>query len=212
MVVEASLSFTEAIDEASDPKSWVKSSTAELWLTEEPLQMAHGALPACDQFADRFTVADAYQQFLFHGKAFQSLSVIEGLAAEGAEARVLTSQQHSDWADMQPIGKHWLLDPLALDGAFQLGVLWSSRATNLRSLPMSFHSYVQYSERFPSEDCRVRLQINERGPHHFEASIEWLDPHGRLLATMTGYRAVMDQSLDASFKQVDLGLKPNELH
>ena len=213
MVVGAQLQFCDPASlSSSKEETWVKSSVAELWLTEEPLEIAHGALNVCDEFVDRFSVSDAYREFLFHGKAFQALTVIDGLAANAAEARVLTAHQHDDWSGMQPIGKHWRLDPLALDGAFQLGVLWSSRAKGLRSLPMSFHSYVQYCDRFPKEDCRVRLQVTDQGPHHFEATIEWLDAHGRLLATMSGYRAVMDQSLDASFKQVDLGLSPNELH
>lgn len=68
---------------------------------------------------------------LFHGPRFQAITDIEGVTAATAIGTV---------AGVRPLGwpaEPWRIDPAAVDGAFQLAVLWAEQALGTASLPMS---------------------------------------------------------------------------
>ena len=58
-----------------------------------------------------------------------------------------TAPQPSSWM-AQPIRKKWLGDPLVLDCAFQLMILWSFENSGAGSLPTSLDGYRLYKKSF----------------------------------------------------------------
>ncbi|SMF30762.1 type I polyketide synthase [Pseudobacteriovorax antillogorgiicola] len=144
---------------------------------------------------------DVYGDCLFHGDDLQGLTSIRDLADEGVVGTSLTQAAPEQWARSCPLNQ-WHADPLALDVSFQLAVVWSQKVCGARCLPTGFRSYIQYRA-FPKEGCEIRLKVDHRSAKQFEATIEYV-ADGQLIALMTGYAAVMDESLGQSFRENSL--------
>jgi len=141
---------------------------------------------------------------LFHGPDLHALVEITGYADDAIHARVLTAPSPDQWME-QPISNQWLADPLALDGSFQMMILWAFERHNMGSLPVYAGAYQQYISHFPDDGVDVRIRISDESGAEVEAAIEWIDPaSGALLARMDDYRCVMDASLAANFQRTDL--------
>jgi hypothetical protein len=99
----------------------------------------------------------------------------------------------------QPLRSSWIADPLALDVAFQLMILWCFETHGAGSLPTSAASYRQYAKAFPVAGTRVQVRVLHAGEHSAEASIEFIGADGKVVAAMSGYECVMDESLKSAF-------------
>ncbi|MGL5096981.1 MAG: polyketide synthase dehydratase domain-containing protein, partial [Planctomycetia bacterium] len=157
--------------------------------------------------ADLRTVADAYQDVLFHGPDLQGIVELLGCDAGGMAGRVKPAPLPADW-QRQPWRQSWIAEPLALDGAFQLMILWTAAERGAPSLPTTFASYRQYRRVFPTEGVTIRAAVradarsaSTKGYGTVKAEIEFLDDAGRLVARMEGYEAAVDGALTAAFRQ-----------
>ncbi|MEV7866733.1 SDR family NAD(P)-dependent oxidoreductase [Streptomyces sp. NPDC088124] len=70
-------------------------------------------------------------ELLFHGPRFQAVRTPHGVSEHGAEATV-AGLRALGWP-----GKHWPLDPAAVDGALQLALVWARHAVGAATLPMA---------------------------------------------------------------------------
>jgi hypothetical protein len=137
---------------------------------------------------------------LFHGPDLHALVEISGYADYAIHARVLTAPSPDQWIE-HPLRQNWLGDPLALDGSFQLMILWAFERHNMGSLPVFAGHYRQYVEHFPDNGVDVRIRISDDNGTQAEAVIEFINPAtGALLARMEDYTCVMDASLTKSFQ------------
>jgi NAD(P)-dependent dehydrogenase (short-subunit alcohol dehydrogenase family) len=76
-------------------------------------------------------VHDPYQNpTLFHGPMFRALRSVESVSEEGATG-VVAGVRAANWP-----GRYPHTDPLAVDAAIQLAVLWAERVLGAASLPM----------------------------------------------------------------------------
>jgi hypothetical protein len=138
---------------------------------------------------------------LFHGSAFQGLTEILGCSEAGISALAKGAPAPVNWI-AQPLRNSWLADPLVLDCAFQLMILWSFERYAAGSLPVFTGRYRQYAERFPESGCEIRIQITRQSPNTAAADMEFLDPaDGRLIARIEDYECVIDASLNQSFQR-----------
>ena len=136
---------------------------------------------------------------LFHGPALHALKKIEGWSEEGIIAQSATAPAANTWMQ-NPLRSTWLADPLALDAAFQLMILWCFEARGIGSLPTGAARYRQYVRAFPTgENVRICIRILNAREHSATAAIEFLDHAGHLLARMDGYECVMDAALQTAF-------------
>ena len=87
--------------------------------------------------------AHIYSDLLFHGPQLQGLEHIEGCSEQGIAALARCAPPPSAWID-EPLRGSWLADPLALDCALQLGILWNLEMRGTASLPCFIGSYRQY--------------------------------------------------------------------
>lgn len=151
------------------------------------------------------SVASAYAEVLFHGAQLQAIRLIEGCGPEGISAEVESAPAPSDWL-RSPLRQKWVTDPLALDAAFQLMILWSSDQCGGPSLPCHIGSYRQYVRSFPGEGVRIACRVTRGTSTQALADIDFLDRQGHLLARIEGYECTIDPGLSRAFGRRQAGV------
>lgn len=121
------------------------------------------AKTAADDVAGRPYPCDApaaYSEILFHGPRLQGVTRIESHGPAGLRAAIATAPAPREWMNT-PHRKRWLTDPLALDAALQLGLLWCHEHLGAIGLPCYAESLIQYADRFPTGELTARLTVLE---------------------------------------------------
>ena len=137
---------------------------------------------------------------LFHGPDLQGIEYVEGCGERGIAAWVATAPPPSEWID-RPLRQAWLSDPLALDCAFQLLILWSVSQSGAGSLPTRVGRYRQFRRAFPPGGARIVAQVTQAAAHRAVADIEFLDAEGTPVARIEDYECVIDASLNRAFRR-----------
>jgi hypothetical protein len=148
----------------------------------------------------RLTPADVYDAVLFHGPGLQAIETIETCTADGIAARVQAAPVPSAWL-RQPLRTAWLTDPLALDAAFQLMIVWCHDQRGTPSLPCATQRYRQYRRTLPRDGTRVVAHLTRVNGMTAVADIDFLDATGACVARLEGYECVMDAALTAAFRR-----------
>jgi hypothetical protein len=140
---------------------------------------------------------------LFHGPAMQGIERVEGCGERGIVGRVRTAPAPSEWLD-RPLRSRWLTDPLAIDCAFQLIVLWTRDNLGSNSLPTAVGRYRQFRPAFGPGSVRVVAEIRQSTDSRAVADIEFLDDRGDVIAQIESYECVVDASLGQAFRRNQL--------
>jgi acyl transferase domain-containing protein/NAD(P)-dependent dehydrogenase (short-subunit alcohol dehydrogenase family) len=135
---------------------------------------------------------------LFHGPDLHGIKMVDGWSEEGLIAHAAAAPAAASWLT-QPLRALWLADPLALDAAFQLMILWCFEARGTGSLPTAIAHYRQFARAFPPAGTRIHIRVTHAAEHAATAAIEFLDAAGTLVARIDGYECVMDKSLESAF-------------
>jgi acyl carrier protein/NAD(P)-dependent dehydrogenase (short-subunit alcohol dehydrogenase family) len=183
----------------SQGRSFVHSR-ARIVLTAT-LPQPKGAAPPLELAAYSRPSEQIYQtDRLFHGPALHGISRVAGCANDGITALVKPAPAPQAWIE-QPLRNSWLADPLALDSAFQMMILWSFERFNAANLPVFAGRYRQFRAAFPA-GSEIRVRISKQSASKATAEIEFLDPtSGELVARLDDYECVIDASLNASFQR-----------
>ena len=138
---------------------------------------------------------------LFHGPDLQGIEQIGGCSVKGITALVTAAPKPDQWIK-QPLRNLWLTDPLVVDCAFQLMILWSFERSGAGSLPSFAGRYRQFQDSFPREGAQVVAKITGERSHGATADIEFLDRNsGKLIARLENYECIIDPSLQKAFKR-----------
>ncbi len=174
---------------------------AEVWLVPElPPHTDRVVIPeglAVEPYP--YEVKTVYDEFLFHGPDFFALDRIEGWSDKGMVAKVRRAPSPEVWEN-QPWRSDWVLDPLVLDGALQLGVIWCQHRLKMPALPSKVDSLQLYRSFPAGGDVVVALKVNKEGSHLLRADIFVVDPDFEIIAVMNRVEWTADQSLRAAFK------------
>ena len=146
------------------------------------------------------TRREIYRDVLFHGPDLQGIAAVEGCSDLGIAATVSAAPAPSEWV-VNPLRNQWLTDPLALDCAFQMMILWSVERTGSGSLPTFVGRYRQFRRAFPAGGVRVVARVTEAGPYKARADVDFLDESGLPVARIEDYECVIDASLKAAFRR-----------
>ncbi len=160
-----------------------------------PMSVEDPSLPAYP--ANR---REIYGDLLFHGPDLHGIVAVEGCGDAGIAATVSAAPAPSEWV-VNPLRNQWLTDPLALDCAFQMMILWSIERTGSGSLPTYIGRYRQFRRAFPAEGVRVVARIIESSAHKARADVDFLDDRGDPVARIEDYECVIDASLKAAFRR-----------
>ncbi|MBI3828689.1 MAG: SDR family NAD(P)-dependent oxidoreductase [Planctomycetes bacterium] len=150
------------------------------------------------------SIEAVYSEFLFHGPALRGIQKITGCSEVGIAAEVRGAPPPGEWMK-EPLRGTWVTDPLVLDCAFQMMILWSLERHDAGSLPNYVKRYRQYRRVFPKDGTRIVIHISKDRSHMAGAEIEFLDHDGRLVALMEGHECTIDSSLRQAFKKNLLG-------
>ena len=138
---------------------------------------------------------------LFHGPDLQGIEQVGGCSLKGITAQVKAAPKPESWVK-QPLRNVWITDPLVVDSAFQLMILWSFERSGSGSLPSFAGCYRQFQDSFPRDGAQVVIRVTSERSHGATADIEFLDRNsGKLVARMEGYECVIDPSLQRAFKR-----------
>jgi acyl transferase domain-containing protein/NAD(P)-dependent dehydrogenase (short-subunit alcohol dehydrogenase family) len=140
---------------------------------------------------------------LFHGRDFQGIEMLEECTATEIAALVKAAPAPQHWI-AQPLRKGWIADPLALDGSFQMLILWSCAQRSAPSLPCAIASFRQFARSFPKTGSRITARITSSDSALTTAELQFFDRNGSLLAIAEGFECVTDAGLKAAFRQNSL--------
>ena len=144
------------------------------------------------------------QERLFHGPDLQGIEQISSCSPKGISALVKAAPEPSKWVK-QPLRNSWITDPLVIDCAFQLMILWSFERFGSGSLPSFAGRYRQFQDRFPSHGVQIVIRVTAEREHSASADVEFLDRNtGKLIARLEGYECVIDPSLERAFRRNQL--------
>jgi NAD(P)-dependent dehydrogenase (short-subunit alcohol dehydrogenase family)/acyl carrier protein len=145
------------------------------------------------------SIQEAYDKILFHGIELQGIQKILSCSKRGMVAEVSAAPLPEKWMT-QPLRSRWIADPLVLDSAFQMAILWCFEEKGLVCLPSYSATFRQYCDRFPSQGITAVLEVTETTQHKMKGDFTFLDAQNAVFAKITGYEAVMNDSLFEAFK------------
>ena len=145
------------------------------------------------------SIKDIYDKILFHGIELQGIKEITDYSSNRMVARISAAPLPAKWM-VEPLRSRWIGDPLVMDSAFQMAILYSFKEIGLVSLPSYTSSYRQYQKAFPLDEVTAVLEVKEMTDHKMTCDFTFLDKDNIVVARLTGYEAVMDTSLLKAFK------------
>jgi len=141
-----------------------------------------------------YEVGDAYRRFLFHGPALQGIDEVVGMSDHGAVAWVRTSRPHT----LGVTSSAWSTDPLAVDSALQLMLLWVREKQGSCALPSLLGEYRQFRPLTGRLECRLHIEDGASATRGRFAA-QWVDEQGRLVARLSRSEYTADVHLAPSF-------------
>ncbi len=162
-------------------------------------------LPQTHPFTD--DLDSIYGSILFHGPAFRGIENIIGFSDDGILATTKPTPRPALWMDA-PLRTTWIADPLAVDVALQLGILWGHESLAAPSLPSAGQSFRRYAQ-FPSSGVKCLLHVTESKPRRITADVAFLDAQNNVIAQMNGFRWTVDKALANAFRTQALGSDSN---
>jgi hypothetical protein len=143
---------------------------------------------------------EIYQTVLFHGPLLQGIESVDGCGKGGIAGVISTAPATSEWID-RPVRSKWLIDPLAIDSAFQLVGLWTRAISGANSLPTGIGSLRLFQREFPERCVSAVVETLHSSSARALAAIELIDQDGRLVARLEDFECVIDASLNQAFRR-----------
>jgi hypothetical protein len=126
---------------------------------------------------------DAYERWLFHGPLFQVIEKLDGLDRHGIDATVRPACSRQCVGTQATDG--WLIDPIVLDAAPQLSILWSRATHGTTPLPSRLARYHRFGP-IGTEPVELRWRVD---PGHDGQNLRakvWFLRDGRVVGQMDG--------------------------
>jgi len=167
--------------------------------------------PAADpaELVDFDETRSLYGDLLFHGPHFQAVQVIQGWSRKGLTAIVKTAPKPIEWM-VAPLRRKFFTDPLAVDAAFQLAILWTRRFLGSPSLPTKIGAYRQFGA-FKKASVKVVAWVRESTESMLRADFEFRAEDGTVIARIIDYACAIDGRLDSAFSRNSLpATKPTQ--
>lgn len=129
-------------------------------------------------------VDSAYADWLFHGPSLQGIDRA-AVALDGIDAV------------LKPVDDcAWRLDPVVVDSAFQLTILWARSQRDMTTLPAGFRCLRWYRPLVAEQvHCAMRGAAKSEATH-LDVSFEFYDEDGTMLATIEGCEFTATRALN----------------
>ena len=136
---------------------------------------------------------EIYSKYLFHGDLMRCISRIESITPTGISAVLGPSTPSECISGGQG---HWLLDPILLDGAPQLVIVWARMYLDTTVLPVSFRQLRLHAR---ANGDLVRCDVAIEAPSQsssLRANVNFVDLSGRVIAVCEGLEGAASRSLN----------------
>jgi NAD(P)-dependent dehydrogenase (short-subunit alcohol dehydrogenase family) len=144
---------------------------------------------------------EIYRYVLFHGPDLHGIERVNGVGEAAVVGTAYPAPTPAEWMASPPRGQ-WLTDPLVLDVAFQMLILWSFAQHGAGSLPCFAGRYRQYRRAFPAGPCKISARVTRDNGTYARADIDVLDPaDDTLVARFEDYECVIDPALNQAFRR-----------
>jgi acyl transferase domain-containing protein/NAD(P)H-dependent flavin oxidoreductase YrpB (nitropropane dioxygenase family) len=137
---------------------------------------------------------EAYEKWLFHGPCFQGISKVDGFNDKGLCAVLLPSVPSV--CLNRKIDSPWLIDPVVIDSAFQLSILWERAHYDMTFLISSVGSYRRFGS-FSTEPVRCWAEMRAgAGGHLLSTDFHFVDESGRVIAAIENMEGSCSKELN----------------
>jgi acyl transferase domain-containing protein/NAD(P)-dependent dehydrogenase (short-subunit alcohol dehydrogenase family) len=144
-------------------------------------------------------VREIYEDILFHGVQLQGIKKIFSCTPVSMAAKIACAPAPDQWME-NPIRSRWIADPLVLDCAFQMAIIWCFEQKGMVCLPCYSESYRQYCRTFPQGNITAILEIKDVNQRKLRGDFTFLDKRDVVVAQLFGYEALIDPKLINAFK------------
>ena len=145
------------------------------------------------------SMEEIYERLLFHGHHLRGIRRIIAISKKGLSAEVESAPAPERWM-VEPMRSRWIADPLVLDCAFQMAIIWCREEKGMPSLPSFAAAYRQYRDRFPEQGVISILEIESTTDRKMVGNYLFLDAHKQVVAELKGFEAIMDPALNKAFR------------
>ncbi len=150
------------------------------------------------------TPDQAYDDILFHEKALQCIQSIDGYSKKGMGITTNLSPAPDQWLK-KPYSVKWAIEPVMLDAAFQTAILWSYKRLGQVCLPGFIANFRIYSSfKNLKGNIKILFTVNEESKTKIKGYFTFLDASNTVVASITGFEAITDLSLNDRFKRKPL--------
>lgn len=161
-------------------ESWEEQSAT---FATQPLALE--SLPlSLDQF---------YAERTFHGPLLHGVESVTAMDERGVKGLVRTSRP-ADWVPMS-VRSAWAVDPLVVDGSFQLVAYWMWHFHKKAAFPVGFGRFV-HVQPFTGDTIHCQVVSTQIGDTSFVGSIRYTDSDGNLCAILENVEAQVFESAD----------------
>ncbi|HLH15494.1 MAG TPA: polyketide synthase dehydratase domain-containing protein, partial [Solirubrobacteraceae bacterium] len=151
--------------------------------------------PLADAPPFPLAIEDAYRELLFHGPLFQGVEAIDAFDERGASALLRPSQPGRCVTGAEAM--RWLLDPVLIDCALQVQVLWARLRWDVTLLPAQIGAYALWASPPDEQPVRHELRIREQSSQPLCHADHWFyAADGSLLAVLRDVVGVGAQALN----------------
>jgi acyl transferase domain-containing protein/NAD(P)H-dependent flavin oxidoreductase YrpB (nitropropane dioxygenase family)/NAD(P)-dependent dehydrogenase (short-subunit alcohol dehydrogenase family) len=139
-------------------------------------------------------VDEAYRRWLFHGPLFQGIDSIEGITPRGMACTLRPADRERFL--LGGVRGPWLMDPVIVDSALQLLVLWSRSQNDMTPLPSRFRRYRRHgSLAVAGLRCFMEARATVGG-HMICATLRFVGPDGRELGVLEELEGTSSRELN----------------
>lgn len=126
-----------------------------------------------------------YREHTFHGPMLRGIERIEKMTAHGMVG-VIRPSAIKEWMP-KTVRAKWAVDPLVVDGTFQLAAYWAEVHLGKAGYPLGFGRLTMLRP-FGRDSLRATLVLETAGADGFAGNIYWSDLSGKPVAFMEGVR------------------------
>jgi acyl transferase domain-containing protein/NAD(P)H-dependent flavin oxidoreductase YrpB (nitropropane dioxygenase family)/NAD(P)-dependent dehydrogenase (short-subunit alcohol dehydrogenase family)/acyl carrier protein len=140
------------------------------------------------------SLEDVYRQWLFHGPLMAGIGEIKGVGGNGITGHLIPSSPE------KCLGSNaagaWLIDPVVLDSALQLIIVWTRVHWDMTPLPARMQSYKRFGALTSHLiNCQMRIEPDPAG-HIVHTYVAFYGDDGQLLGLVEDAEGVCSKALN----------------
>lgn len=152
------------------------------------------------------SIAEAYDEWLFHGPMFAGIKEIEAVGAAGIIATLEATRPAESLGPF--VEGDWLVDPVVIDSGLQAIILWARTNLDMTPLPARLGRYWRCAGPMRGTlRCEARIASISGNPNIL-VDIQFVDGVGRLLGRIQDLEATCSRSLNRLARGKAVAAKP----